>query len=74
MIASIGNKEFKVFLVVRADLHSQDGSMADSSILIVGSIDVSWINGAGQGSGRELVFPDKFVVAVDAFRTTVQEG
>ena len=44
MVAGVGYKEFKGFSVIGADLHSQDGSMADSSVLVLGSVDISRTN------------------------------
>jgi len=45
MPSDIGHSHFCDFLVFFAHLHSQYGSMADWSLFIQGTIDVSWVNG-----------------------------
>jgi len=59
MPSNIGHGHFCGFLVFSAHLHLQDSSMADWSLLIQGTIDVSWVNGFCHGTCGDLVCVDK---------------
>ena len=72
MSSNIGYGHFCGFLVFYAHLHSQDGSMADWSLFIHGTIDVSWVNWFRECSRGDLVCVDKRNITVDAFGSTVK--
>ena len=72
MPSDIGYGHFCGFFVFFAHLHSQDGSMVDWSLLIQGTVDISWVNRCGQGTCGDLVCVDKRDIAVDAFGSTVK--
>jgi len=72
MPSNVGYGHFCGFFVVFAHLHSQDGSMADWSLFIHGTIDVSWVNWFYKRSRGDLVRIDKQDITVDAFGSTVQ--
>jgi len=46
--------------------------MADWSLFIHGTVDVSWVNGLREGSRGDLVCVDKRDITVDAFGSTVE--
>jgi len=72
MPPDVGYGHFCSFCVFFAHLHSQDGSMADWSLFIHGSIDVSWVNWFRECSHGDLVCVDKRDITVDAFGSTVE--
>jgi len=72
MPSDIGYGHFCSFGVFFAHLHSQDGSMADWSLFIHGTIDVSWVNWFHECSCGDLVCVDKRDITVDAFGSTVK--
>jgi len=72
MPSDIGYGHFCGFFVLFAHLHLQDGSMADWSLFIHGTIDISWKNRLCQGSRGDLVCIDKRDIAVDTFSSTVE--
>jgi len=72
MLSDIGHGHFCSFLVFFAHLHSQDGSMADWSLFIHGSIDVPWVNWFRECHCGDLVCVDERDITVDAFGSTVK--
>jgi len=72
MLSDIGYGHFGMFCVFFAHLHSQDGSVADWSLFIHGSINVSWVDWFRECSHGDLVCVDKRDIAVDAFSSTVK--
>jgi len=74
MPSDVSNSHFCSFFVFFAHLHSQYGSMADWSLLISGTINVSWVNGCCQGICGDSMCVDKRDIAVDAFSSTVKYG
>jgi len=72
MPSDVSDGHFCGFRVFFAHLHSQDGSMADWSLFIHGTIDVSWVNRFREGRRGDLVCVDKRDITVDAFGSTVE--
>jgi hypothetical protein len=71
MISHVCDGNFDIFLMFRAHLHSQNGSMANNSMFVQCPINVLCIDWVFQSVGGDLVFVNERFVTVDALSSTV---